>query len=408
MQCPFCRKETVWDYDNFLCQSCGRTIPEPPDVYDAAVSKAIEATQLRETLNTEKMRGYDNGSVLGGLEELADDWSDIAGHGAVIGYQTKLIDYIANLLEQYDILDIATRQSVIQNILYVLDYNGRTPTTPKSETRQYIERYNPPGAWKFSAVYGGGHGGLDYYGRTLKRPKNLAGNLFVDPQEGMTFHTTNTFSPRTIRILWSNFKKAEVVTEPPGCLNFWASPTYYLRIHHKPKNQNSFFTPEVGIIQFYVDRVQECGNLINDFGTEYMQKEEQNERRYQNFVETQQLDALPPRRFEVLVKDLFERMGYIAELTKITADGGVDLVLSKDKEKFVVQCKRYKGRVGQPILRDLLGTMVHEGAVKGFLVTTGEFTKPAIKWAEGKNIDLIDKYKLAEWLEIYLGKTNSS
>ena len=46
--------------------------------------------------------------------------------------------------------------------------------------------------------------------------------------------------------------------------------------------------------------------------------------------------------------------------------------------------------MGEKIVRDLYGTLMHEGAFHAFLVTTAEISDAAEKWARGKPITLID------------------
>jgi hypothetical protein len=101
--------------------------------------------------------------------------------------------------------------------------------------------------------------------------------------------------------------------------------------------------------------------------------------------------AITPEQFEDLVAKLFRVYGHDVEKVGGTSDHGVDiLVLSDRGEKWVVQCKRYSGSVGEPIVRDLFGTMLHEGAQRAYLITTGGITKQAVEWAEGKPIILYD------------------
>lgn len=103
------------------------------------------------------------------------------------------------------------------------------------------------------------------------------------------------------------------------------------------------------------------------------------------------LMALSPREFEKLVATLFKANGHQAQVLGGSSDHGVDiLVLSDEKEKWIVQCKRYNGSVGEPVVRDLYGAMGHEGAQRAFLVTTGSFTTQAQEWAVGKPIVLYD------------------
>ena len=99
--------------------------------------------------------------------------------------------------------------------------------------------------------------------------------------------------------------------------------------------------------------------------------------------------------FEVLVGEGFRLQGYEVSETGGGADGGVDLVLRKEREKFLVQCKQWKAfKVGVTVVRELYGVMAAHGAAGGFVVTSGRFTDEAKAFAEGRNIRLVDGPKL--------------
>jgi restriction system protein len=103
------------------------------------------------------------------------------------------------------------------------------------------------------------------------------------------------------------------------------------------------------------------------------------------------LYALSPRAFEHFVGELFERRGYTVEVRGRAGDLGVDLAIRRpDGRLAIVQCKRYRHQVGPDIVRELFGTMVHERAFHGFLVTTAEISDAARHWAADKPITLID------------------
>lgn len=104
------------------------------------------------------------------------------------------------------------------------------------------------------------------------------------------------------------------------------------------------------------------------------------------------LNGMTWQEFEMLVGEAFRRGGYVVtETGGGGADGGVDLVLKKDSEKFLVQCKQWKAyKVGVTTIRELYGVMAAGGAAGGFVVTSGVFTLEAKSFAEGRNIDLID------------------
>lgn len=113
---------------------------------------------------------------------------------------------------------------------------------------------------------------------------------------------------------------------------------------------------------------------------------------------TNNINSLSGAEFEVVCKQLIEKMGFHAELTKTSGDGGIDIIAYNHQPllsgKYIIQCKRYSGSVGEPIIRDLYGVVTSERANKGILMTTGTFTAPAIRFAKGKPLELIDYPKL--------------
>ena len=113
------------------------------------------------------------------------------------------------------------------------------------------------------------------------------------------------------------------------------------------------------------------------------------------------LNGMYWQEFEMLVGEAFRRRGYtVAETGGGGADGGVDLVLRKDGEKFLVQCKQWKAfKVGVTTIRELYGVMAAGGAAGGFVVTSGVFTQEAKSFAEGRNIGLIDGSELTAMIK---------
>jgi restriction system protein len=108
------------------------------------------------------------------------------------------------------------------------------------------------------------------------------------------------------------------------------------------------------------------------------------------------------QEFELLVGEAFRRKGYaVAETGGGGADGGVDLLLSKGSEKYLVQCKQWRAyKVGVPVVRELYGAMAAAGAAGGFVVTSGDYTRDARDFAEGRNIELIDGTGLAAMIAV--------
>ena len=117
------------------------------------------------------------------------------------------------------------------------------------------------------------------------------------------------------------------------------------------------------------------------------------------------LMRLDPIDFEDLVAALFQAMGMEVMTTARSGDGGVD-VRAMDPDpirggKLVIQVKRYSNTVPPAPVRDLYGTMLHEGAVKGILVTTAEFGPSAQEFASGKPLTLIGGAQLTDLLARY-------
>lgn len=108
------------------------------------------------------------------------------------------------------------------------------------------------------------------------------------------------------------------------------------------------------------------------------------------------LDGMSWQEFELLVGEAFRLQGYqVTDIGGGGADGGVDLVLRKGGDKFLVQCKQWKAfTVGVTVVRELYGVMAANGSAGGFVVTSGRFTDEANEFASGRNVKLIDGPRL--------------
>lgn len=84
------------------------------------------------------------------------------------------------------------------------------------------------------------------------------------------------------------------------------------------------------------------------------------------------LEHMSWQEFELLVGEGFRQRGYaVTESGGGGADGGVDLVLRKNGQTFLVQCKQWKAfKVGVSVVRELYGVMAARGAAGGFVITS--------------------------------------
>lgn len=122
--------------------------------------------------------------------------------------------------------------------------------------------------------------------------------------------------------------------------------------------------------------------------------------------------SLDPFAFERLAQRLLRESGFIqVQVTGKSGDGGIDGVGIARINGFLsfhvlFQCKRYQGSVTASQIRDFRGAM--QGRTdKGLFITTGTFTRDAIKEATRDGappIDLIDGEQLVQRLkELGLG-----
>ncbi len=122
--------------------------------------------------------------------------------------------------------------------------------------------------------------------------------------------------------------------------------------------------------------------------------------------------SLDPSAFERLAQRLLRESGFVqVQVTGKSGDGGIDGVGIARINGFLsfhvlFQCKRYQGSVTASQIRDFRGAM--QGRTdKGLVITTGTFTRDAIKEATRDGappIDLIDGEQLVHRLkELGLG-----
>ena len=94
----------------------------------------------------------------------------------------------------------------------------------------------------------------------------------------------------------------------------------------------------------------------------------------------QKMDAY---RFEHFVAALLVALGYRADVTRQSGDGGVDVVASRDPLRLTppiikVQCKRTVSQIGAPAVQGLLGTLAQGGNELALFVTLGGYTTEAL------------------------------
>jgi restriction system protein len=119
---------------------------------------------------------------------------------------------------------------------------------------------------------------------------------------------------------------------------------------------------------------------------------------------TTELRHLDSTEFELLVGEVFRREGWSVDETGRPdgPDGNIDLELSKDGGRRIVQCKRWEAKVvGVDEIRRFLGTLLRERLTgeDGIFVTLSDFGEQARAEAKQAGLTLIDGHELMARVE---------
>lgn len=127
-----------------------------------------------------------------------------------------------------------------------------------------------------------------------------------------------------------------------------------------------------------------------------------------------ELNTLSGIDFEKMISALLQRMGFNTEMTKVTGDGGIDIIATLDRPliggRYLIQCKRFApGKlVGAATVRDFYGALTADrNAVKGIMITTSGFTAQALAFARQLPLELIGGQQLSQLLAQYQTSTGS-
>jgi restriction system protein len=104
------------------------------------------------------------------------------------------------------------------------------------------------------------------------------------------------------------------------------------------------------------------------------------------------LRALTPERFAEWCAARLREQGYRVTPVGGLSDPGVDLIAERERERLVVQCKRWFGArpIAEPQVQELFGAMQHQHANGAVVITTGVFSEPTLLKAKGTPIRLWD------------------
>lgn len=113
--------------------------------------------------------------------------------------------------------------------------------------------------------------------------------------------------------------------------------------------------------------------------------------------EISRLIEMPRGEFDELVANLYCALGHRAVRTNATGEHAINVIVQAlNGQKWIVQCKQWRGAVGESVVREFYAAMQRERAAQGAIITTAKFTPKAREWAKGKPIHL---YNGAEFLQ---------
>jgi HJR/Mrr/RecB family endonuclease len=114
--------------------------------------------------------------------------------------------------------------------------------------------------------------------------------------------------------------------------------------------------------------------------------------------DVQNWQKLSWQEFELAVTNRLIELGYSAENTTFSNDQGVDSTFKFKDTEVLVQCKKYKKKIGTPTIRNLIGSMLIKKSKLGIVINSGSgYSKHAISLAKENNIIL---YNLEDFLMI--------
>ena len=106
---------------------------------------------------------------------------------------------------------------------------------------------------------------------------------------------------------------------------------------------------------------------------------------------SKEIEFADGQEFEVIIKKELESYPNInVELTKSTGDFGADLIIKYGNFRVIAQLKKYQGSVGVSAVQEVFSAVNFYNGTHGIVITTGKYTKSAIKLASSNGVILSD------------------
>ncbi len=110
---------------------------------------------------------------------------------------------------------------------------------------------------------------------------------------------------------------------------------------------------------------------------------------YEQVAEAKFREEMTPQEFEHYCAALLRERKWKARVTQASGDQGVDIVADKRGMRIVIQCKKYSKPVGNRAVQEIVAAIAHEGAQRGVVVATSDYTAAAEKLAASNQVLLL-------------------
>ncbi len=205
---------------------------------------------------------------------------------------------------------------------------------------------------------------------------------------------------------WVNFlNKATGLREEACIISIQAKKDIFININLKNVDPKACFKNLKGIGSAKLAGITPIAPILTIDKTDRRFVESHNVTH--TFDDSTNLAAIDWEEFEHLIREVFAAEfasnGGEVKITQASRDAGVDAVAFDPDPirggKIVIQAKRYTNTVGVSAVRDLYGTVMNEGAIKGILVTTADYGPDAYEFVKNKPLTLLNGGHLLHLLE---------
>ena len=161
----------------------------------------------------------------------------------------------------------------------------------------------------------------------------------------------------------------------------------------------SLVDPNVHVITKYREAIKSYEKLSIQHALRVTEKRELYLKEQEDIARRKEADywyRLSGIEFERQIAELYKSFGYKVELTPITSDGGVDLIMNKDERRIIVQCKAHRKNIPIGVARELVASMQDFRAHEGIIVCLEGATKPVLNYIKDKSISVINMNNILE------------